>query len=96
MYMLCSCIKILCVRVTCTGRFHRNAAAAAVVVEYRFFFFFYPSFPGLFPRAVHDYLQSDPIKRALLLVLMLLLELLPIARGGPDDATLDHDDDDIR
>lgn len=36
--MLCSCIKILCVRVTCTGRFHRNAAAAAVVVEYRFFF----------------------------------------------------------
>lgn len=59
---------------------------------------FYPSFPGLFPRAVHNYLQSDPIKRALLLMLMLLLllelmVLLPITRGGPDDATLDHDDD---
>lgn len=92
MYMSCSCIKILCVRVTCTGRFHRNVV---VVVGYRFF---YPSFPGLFPRTVHDYLQSDPIKRALLLLMLMLLlmVLLPITRGGPDDATLDHDGDDIR
>jgi len=62
-------------------RFHRNA-----VVEYRFF---YPSFPGLFPRTVHDDLQSDAIKRALLLLVLLLL---PIIRG-PNDATLDHDED---